>query len=93
MACMMACLMFVTPVLAANNNFSKTTVKLNAISGGISRYSSVTSGSVSGSNPSITKVELYCNVASGTDPYTIYVESPKGTIKSIAGPTKVETLP
>lgn len=67
MACMMACLMFVTPVLAATNNFSKTTVKLNAISGGISRYSSVTSGSVSGSNPSITKVELYCNVASGTD--------------------------
>lgn len=33
-------------------------------------------------------MELYCNVASGTDPYTIYVESPKGTIKSIAGPTK-----
>lgn len=55
MACMMACLMFVTPVLAATNNFSKTTVKLNAISGGISRYSSVTSGSVSGSNPSITQ--------------------------------------
>lgn len=92
MACMMACLMFVTPVLAANNNFSKTTVKLNAISGGISRYSSVTSGSVSGSNPSITKVELYCNVASGTDPYTIYVESSKGTVKSISGPSRSGTV-
>ncbi|MDE7202377.1 MAG: hypothetical protein K2O91_10880 [Lachnospiraceae bacterium] len=92
MACMMACLMFVTPVLAATNNFSKTTVKLNAISGGISRYSTVTSGSISVGDPSITKVELYCNVASGTDPYTIYVESPKGTVKSISGPTKSGTI-
>ncbi|MDE6253100.1 MAG: hypothetical protein K2M78_10760 [Lachnospiraceae bacterium] len=88
MACMMACLMFVTPVFAATNNFSKTTVKLNAISGGISRYSTVTSGSISVGEPSITKVELYCNVASGTDPYTIYVESPKGTVKTITGPSR-----
>lgn len=92
MACMMACLMFVTPVLAATNNFSKTTVKLNAISGGTSKTSNVTSGSVSGSNPSITKVELYCNVASGTDPYTIYVKSPSGTTKSISGLTKSGTI-
>ena len=92
MACMMACLMFVTPVLAATNNFSKTTVKLNAISGGTSKTSNVTSGSVSGSNLSITKVELYCNVASGTDPYTIYVKSPSGTTKSISGPTKSGTI-
>ena len=92
MAFMMACLMFVTPVLAATNNFSKTTVKLNAISGGTSKTSNVTSGSVSGSNPSITKVELYCNVASGTDPYTIYVKSPSGTTKSISGPTKSGTI-
>lgn len=92
MACMMACLMFVTPVFAATNYFSKTTVKLNAISGGESRYSQVTSGSVSGSERSITKVELYCNVASGTDPYTIYVESPSGTVRSISGPTKSGTI-
>lgn len=91
-ACMMVCLMFVTPVLAASSNFSKTTVKLNAISGGISRYSTVTSGSVLGSAPSISKVELYCNVSSGTDPYTIYVESPKGTVKSITGPSKSGTI-
>lgn len=91
-ACMMACLMFVTPVFAASNYFTKPTVKLNAINGGISKTSNVTSGSVSGDNPSITKVELYCNVASGTDPYTIYVKSPKGTIKSIAGPTKSGTV-
>lgn len=92
MACMMACLMFVTPVLAAANNFSKTTVKLNAFSGGTSTYSTVTSGSVSETDPSITKVELYCNVSSGSDPYTIYVESPKGTVKSISGPTKSGTI-
>ena len=30
--CFMACLMFSMPVLAASNSFSKTTVKLNAIS-------------------------------------------------------------
>lgn len=92
MSCLMFCLMFVTPVLAATNCFSKTTVKLNAINGGTSRYSSITSGSVSGSKPSITKVELYCNVDSGTDPYTIYVESPSGTTKSISGPTKGGTI-
>lgn len=88
MACLISCLMFATPVLAATNCFSKTTVKLNAINGGTSRYGSITSGSVSGSSPSITKLELYCNVASGTDPYTIYVESPDGTIISIPGPTR-----
>ncbi len=87
MACLMACLMFVTPVLAATNSFSKSTVKLNAINGGTSSHCSITSGSVSGSNPSITKLEVCCNVVSGTDPYTIYVESPSGTIISISGPT------
>lgn len=46
MVCLISCLMFATPVLAATNCFSKTTVKLNAINGGTS-YSSITSGSVS----------------------------------------------
>lgn len=91
-ACMMACLMFVTPVFAATNYFSKTTVKLNALNGGTSRESSVTSGSVSGDNPSITNVELYCNVASGTDPYVIYVKSPKGTVATITGPSRSGTV-
>lgn len=91
-ACMMACLMFVTPVFAATNNFSKPTVKLNAINGGTSKTSNVTSGSVLGDNPSITNVDLWCNVASGTDPYVIYVKSPKGTIATISGPTKSGTV-
>ena len=38
--CFMACLMFSIPVLAASNSFSKTTVKLNAIDGGISNSKS-----------------------------------------------------
>lgn len=87
-ACLMACIMFVTPVFAATNTFSRTTVKLNAMNGGISRYSTVTSGSLLGSERSITKVELYCNVASGTDPYTIYVESPSGTVIPVPGPNR-----
>ncbi|MGL5272470.1 MAG: hypothetical protein ACRC8J_03155 [Phocaeicola sp.] len=91
-ACMMTCLMFVTPVLAATNSFSKTTVKLNAINGGTSRESKVTSGSVSGSDLLITKVELYCNVSNGSDAYTIYVKNPDGVIKSIAGPSKSGTI-
>lgn len=91
-ACMMVCLMFVTPVFAASSNFSKTTVKLNAINGGTSRESKVTSGSVLGDNPSITNVDLWCNVASGTDPYVIYVKSPKGTVATISGPSKTGTV-
>ncbi len=87
-ACLMTCLMFATPVLAATNSFSKSTVKLSAINGGTSSHCSITSGSVLGSNPSITKLEVCCNVASGTDPYTIYVESPSGTIISIPGPVR-----
>ncbi len=92
MACMMICLMTVSPVLAATGNFSKTTVKLNAINGGNSRESRVTSGSVLGDDPSITKVELFCNVSSGTDPYTIYVQSPSGTVRSISGPSRTGTV-
>ena len=91
-ACIMACLMFVTPVLAATNGFNKTTVKLNAVNGGTSRESKVTSGSVSGGNPSITNIDLWCNVSSGTDPYVIYVKSPKGTITTISGPSKTGTV-
>lgn len=91
-ACLMACMMFAVPVFAASNNFSKTTVKLNAINGGESRKSTLSSGSVTGNNPSISKVQLYCNVSSGSDPYTIYVLSPKGTTRSITGPSKSGTI-
>lgn len=74
-ACMMACLMSVTPALAAGSS-SRTTVKLNAYSGGSSTKSTVTSGTV-GDNQSVTKVELRCTVSSGTNPYTLYVKFQK----------------
>ena len=81
--CFMACLMFSMPVLAASNSFSKTTVKLNAIDGGVSQIAKVSSGSVLGTNPKITQVKVYLNVASGTDPFDLYIESPEGTVNSI----------
>lgn len=89
-ACMMACLMSVTPALAAGS-FTKTTVKLNAYSGGSSTKSTVTSGTV-GNNQSVTKVELRCTVSSGTDPYTLYVKSPEGKTASFTGPLSRETF-
>ena len=89
-ACMMVCLMSATPVLAASS-FSKTTVKLNAYSGGSSTKSTVTSGTV-GDNKSVTKVELRCNVSSGSNPYTLYVKSPEGTTASFAGPIPSATI-
>lgn len=91
-ACMMACVMFVTPVFAATNYFSKTTVKLNAYNGGSSTVSALSSGSVSGSERSITSVSLYCNVSRGSDPYTLYVQSPEGTTAILDGPTSSTTL-
>lgn len=78
MTCFLVCLMFVTPVLAATNFFSKTTVKLNALGGGESKTSAVTSGSVTGSNPSITQVKVYLNVGSGSDPFEVCIVSPSG---------------
>lgn len=90
--CLVASMMFAVPVFAASNYFSKTTVKLNALNGGISTKSTLSSGSVSGTNPSISDVELYCNVSSGTDPYTLYVKSPEGTLASISGPINSGTI-
>ena len=89
-ACMMACLMSVTPALAAGS-FTKTTVKLNAYSGGSSTKSKVTSGTV-GDNLSVTKVELRCTVSAGSDPYTLYVKSPEGSTESFVGPIPTDTI-
>lgn len=89
--CFMACLMFSMPVLAASNSFSKTTVKLNAIDGGVSQIAKVSSGSVLGTNPKITQVKVYLNVASGTDPFDLYIESPEGTVARLTPSTKSGT--
>ena len=88
-ACLMSCIMFATPALAAS--YSKTTVKLNAYSGGSSTKSTVTSGTV-GDNQSVTKVELRCTVSAGSDPYTLYVKSPEGSTESFVGPIPTDTI-
>lgn len=75
--CFMACLMFSIPVLAASNSFSKTTVKLNAIDGGVSQIAKVSSGSVLGTNPKITQVKVYLNVASVQIRLTFILENKK----------------
>lgn len=93
-ACFMACMMFAMPVLAATTSssyFSKTTTKLNALNGGKSATSSVTSGSVP-DGAYVTSVKVFVNVARGTDPYTLYIKSPEGTIASFSGPTSSTTF-
>ena len=91
-ACFLACIMFAMPVYAASSSFSKTTVKLNAINGSSSVKSTLSSGSVLGSKRSINSVQLFCNVSSNSDPYTIYVQSPSGTVESLSGPSRSSTV-
>lgn len=93
-ACFMACMMFAMPVLASTTSssyFSKTTTKLNAVNGGQSSISSVTSGSVP-DGAYVTSIKVFCNVARGTDPYTLYIKSPEGTIASYSGPMSSTTF-
>lgn len=94
LTCFVACVMMVMPVMAATTSssyFSKTTVKLNAINGGKSTTSTLSSGSVS-DGASITSVKVFVKVASGTDPYTLYIKSPDGTTASFSGPTSSKTF-
>ena len=53
--------------------------------------SKVSSGSVLGTNPKITQVKVYLNVASGTDPFDLYIESPEGTVARLTPSTKSRT--
>ena len=91
MACMMVCMMFSMQVFAASSFFSKSTTKLNAYSGGKSNESSFTSGSIP-DGAKITSVKIAYNVASGTDPYKVYLVSPSGTVYSVSGPTSSTTV-
>lgn len=90
MACIMVCMMFSMQVFAASSFFSKSTTKLNAYSGGKSNVSTFSSGSVP-DGASITSVKIAYNVKSGTDPYTVYLISPRGTVYSASGPTSSTT--
>lgn len=92
------CTLFVMPVSAAeveshtedqvvvaatsgSNYFSKITPRLNSLNGS-SAMATLSSGSCSGNERSITSVSVNCRVSSGSSRYTLYVISPDGTILS-----------
>lgn len=62
------------------NYWTKTTTKLNSVYGTASNISTVSSGSVSGSNPQILKIEVYSRVSSGSDSFYLYVEDGNGNV-------------
>ena len=64
----------------ATNYWTKTTTKLNSVYGTASNISTVSSGSVSGSNPQILKIEVYSRVSSGSDSFYLYVEDGNGNV-------------
>lgn len=64
-----------------SNYFSKITPKLNSLNGSAAT-ATLSSGSCSGTERSITSVSVYCRVSSGSSSYTLYVISPEGTVLS-----------
>lgn len=64
----------------ATNYWTKTTTKLNSVNGMASNVSTVSSGSVSGTDPQISKVEVYSKVSSGSDPFYLYIEDGNGNV-------------
>ncbi len=62
----------------ATNYFRKITKKLNSVYGNPSDIVTLSSGSVTGSDPQITSVTLYSRVSSGSDPFYLYVVDPNG---------------
>ncbi len=62
----------------ATNYFRKITPKLNSVYGNPSNIATLSSGSVTGSDPQITSVTLYSRVSSGSDPFYLYVVDPNG---------------
>ncbi len=89
--CIMVCMMFSIQVFAASDYFSKSTTKLNAYNGGKSNESTFSSGSVP-KDAKITGVRIHYTVASGTDPYTVYLISPKKTRYVVSGPLSSTTV-
>lgn len=69
-----------TVSVRATNYWTKTTTKLNSVYGTVSNISTVSSGSVSGSNPQILKIEVYSRVSSGSDSFYLYVEDGNGNV-------------
>lgn len=76
----------------ASSDFHTHYVTLNAINGGSSKKETLSYGIFSGSEQSIKSVQLSCDVRSNCDPYTIFVQSPSGTVESVSGPTSSSTI-
>lgn len=75
LACLMACIMFSMPVLAASSNFSKT-IRLTT-----NNKTSFSLGSFAGKDTQITQVKIGITMASGMDGFfPVYLESPSGTV-------------
>lgn len=66
---------------AAQIIFQKSRPKLNSLNGS-SAMATLSSGSCSGNERSITSVSVNCRVSSGSSRYTLYVISPDGTTLS-----------
>ena len=62
----------------ATSYWTKTTTELISINGEKSSVLTFSSGSVSGTEPKITKVEAYCIVSSGSDPFYLWIEDANG---------------
>ena len=66
---------------SGSNYFLKITPKLNSLNGYVAT-ASLSSGSCSGNERSITSVSVNCRVSSGSSRYTLYVILPEGTVLS-----------
>ena len=67
---------------SGSNYFSRTLPRLNSINGATSSVATISSGSISGSDKVVTSIKLFIRIASGSDPFIIYIQAPDGTIYS-----------
>lgn len=69
-------------ITSTHNYFTKGLTKLNALNYGSSNICHVTSGSIVGTNPSITKVSVYVRLSGSS--CKLHVVSPNGTDKYVS---------
>lgn len=80
----------VVTATSGSNYFSKITPRLNSLNG-YPATATLSSGSCSGNERSITSVSVSCRVSNGSSRYTLYVISPDGTTLSKSCGTGNET--
>lgn len=80
---------------AGSAYFSGTTVKLNALNGGSSVTSTISSGSLPSSSSSVTNVSATVTVSNGSSSFYLYVKNPAGTTVAsqlVTGSSGVKTV-